>query len=72
MHELENAGEKPDGLVKYAKKLIQKPCYKRAKKFANSILTFRDWGNENIRWALRLDNDSKWMWENGHVAIEDW
>jgi len=72
LNELERASDKPKNMLNYTKKLMNKPSYKHAKLFADSILQFRDWGNGPDSWPLRLENDNIWMWENGHVAIEDW
>jgi predicted nucleotidyltransferase len=72
MRALEDAHDKPPGMAEAAEVLLANPSLKHAEAFANPILTMRPWPNHGKSWPRRMDDDGAWVWQTGHVSLEDW
>ena len=72
MQKLEQAPDKPEGLMDLANELLEKPSIKAAYAFFESIKNFKDWPQPKEGCWGRFRRDCELHWRSGKAPIDDW
>lgn len=71
MTELQNAAEKPDGLVELIDALLDCPSPERARAFHDAIKAFRPWNQAGEMWQTRYMKDTELAWLDNRAFVGD-
>jgi hypothetical protein len=72
MRELDQAPEKPEGLVELAYAVLKAPSSESADAFYESVVGFRDWGLTENEGFQRWTDEFEFGWRSGRPSAEDW
>lgn len=68
---LENAKEKPEGLLEKIELLIEKPVLENIEEFYNCIAGYKKWVDEGFSWPCRFMTDTELAWLTGTMNVAD-
>jgi predicted nucleotidyltransferase len=68
---LEQAGDKPTGLMACIDALTESPTAEHIEKFYEKVKTFQPWSNDSHRWPVQFMFDSELNWMNGDTPVDD-
>jgi hypothetical protein len=71
LRQLEQAPEKPAGMVEAMRDLCAAPTRERVDAFAALVRGFRAWESGALPWPVRFMADTELQWTRGEAAIED-
>jgi hypothetical protein len=72
LRRLQDAPQKPDGVMELINGLLQEPSKANADRFCEAILGFTAWPAPPEGWPARFMEDTEWAWRRGAAAIGDW
>jgi hypothetical protein len=68
---LEDAAEKPSGLLEKMRNLYADPCGEKIREYYELIKDFGDWGAMGAGWPAQFMIDSELNWQTGTTGIDD-
>jgi predicted nucleotidyltransferase len=71
MHELEQAAEKPEGLVEKLERLLAEPSRDNATAVLGAVMNFREWEQPAVGFSGQFMQDSEWAWRRGDPPVAD-
>lgn len=70
--QLEQAEDLPGGYFKLMDELLANPTRENAYVYADSVLSFREWGVDVPKAVVRFLHEREWNWREGKPTIHDW
>jgi hypothetical protein len=71
LHVLENASEKPDGLLESIHQLVSAPTLENVEALYQKIKMFQPWEQGEVNWPTRFMFDSELNWLDGKTPVDD-
>ncbi len=72
LRRLQDAPQKPDGLMTLIDQLLTEPSKANADRFCEAILNFTTWDTPPEGWPARFMQDTEWAWRYDRAAVADW
>jgi hypothetical protein len=72
LRRLQDAVQKPDGVLELIDQLLNEPSKANADRFCETILNFTAWPTPPEGWPARFLEDTEWAWRRGSAAVGDW
>jgi hypothetical protein len=72
LRRLQDAPQKPAGVVDLIDQLLHEPSKANADRFCETILNFTAWPAPPEGWPARFLEDTEWAWRRGSAAVGDW
>jgi hypothetical protein len=71
MRSLENAADKPEGVVELMRDTLGSPSAAGAEKIRDAVLGFREWQRGDVDWPNHFIHDTEQAWLRDAAAVED-
>ncbi len=70
-HELEQAADKPEGLMEKLDHLLAEPSVENATPVLAAVMNFREWEQPPRGFSGQFMEDSEWPWRRGAASVAD-